>query len=104
MTKIAIPGSTAAVLDVLANSLTPTTLAAVLNDLAENDQLTTVANETARRVSALLRRQLECMVGEDEAEQLVNPEVACDGCGVGSAKIGAKCGHCGELIECDPRG
>lgn len=27
-------------------------------------------------------------------------EQCCDGCGRGTAKIGAACSHCGEIIEC----
>lgn len=31
------------------------------------------------------------------------PVVGCDGCGRGEAKIGERCNHCNDLIECDPR-
>lgn len=44
----------------------------------------------------LLRRVEEFLEVVDKDRQ---PQV-CDGCGRGSAKIGGKCDHCGEVIEC----
>lgn len=87
----------------LAASLTPTTLAAVIGDLEENDALTDYLAGLMNFAKGKFREQLVCMVGEAEAENMLDPTVPCDGCGRGEAKIGGHCSHCGELIECDCR-
>ena len=56
----------------LAGSLTPTTLAAVLNDLAENDQPTEYLAELVSFAQRHFKRQLVTMVGEREAEQMLS--------------------------------
>lgn len=57
---------------VLAGSLTPTTLAAVLKDLAENDQPTEYLTGLGAYAQQQLKRQLVAMVGETEAEQMLS--------------------------------
>jgi len=83
-----------ATIESIAGYLTPTTLAAIITDLGD-DQPSAVR---------AFRHQLHCLIGEDEAEELLNPTLGCDGCGCGSAKLGGNCDHCGEVIECDSRG
>lgn len=55
------------ILRVLAGSLTPATLAAVLADLGNNDQNTDDEQQLADHAQAAFNKQLCCMVGEEEA-------------------------------------
>lgn len=57
---------------ILAGALTPTTIAAVLADLEVNDQPTERLDKLQNEVIArALADQLFCMVGEDEAANLM---------------------------------
>jgi hypothetical protein len=71
----------ARLLNVLANNLTPSTLAAVVNDLGMNDGITDRDQSLIDWVRSNLRRQIICMVGEDEAADLLDNGQACPGCG-----------------------
>jgi hypothetical protein len=59
---------------ILAASLTPATLAAVIFDLDSNDQPDDRDAPIADRVKGSLRRQLDCMVGEAEAQRMIEVE------------------------------
>ena len=63
---------TQCLLHTLAGSLTPITLAAVLNDLAENDQPTEYLEGLVAFAQRQFKRQLVAMVGEREAEQMLS--------------------------------
>jgi hypothetical protein len=58
----------------LAASLTPATLAAVIKDLNENDGQTQRDADLLAFARERLERQLVCMVGDDEAESMCKPE------------------------------
>ena len=62
---------TQSLLNTLAGSLTPTTLAAMLNDLAENDQVTEYLDGLVAFAQRQFKRQLVAMVGEREADQML---------------------------------
>ena len=99
-------------LRVLAGSMTPSTLAAVIADLQANDQSTDKEEWLADIAQAAFATQLEGMVGEEDAMEMVMEAAGfgergdgglkypCDGCGRGTAKIGEACDHCGTKIEC----
>ncbi len=57
-------------LNALAASLTPTTLAAVINDLAENDAESAYLAGLLSFASGRFREQLVCMVGDTQASAL----------------------------------
>jgi hypothetical protein len=84
-------------LHVLAGVLTPETLAAVIGDLTDNDQLVEKFVPLHERAKAAFRDQLNCMVGEDVAREMLGE---CRHCGtLNSDPTGNDpiCGHCGEL-------
>lgn len=68
-------------LNVLCDNLTPTTIAAVVNDLGCNDGISERDQSLIDWARGCLRRQLICMVGEDEAANLLDDGQACPGCG-----------------------
>jgi hypothetical protein len=61
-------------LRVLSASLTPSTLAAMIKDLDENDGLTECDAALLDVARERLERQLVCMMGDDEAESMCRPE------------------------------
>lgn len=55
----------------LAGALKPITLAAILADLQENDQLREDYQRLQDRISNAFEQQLKCMVGEDDASRML---------------------------------
>lgn len=90
-------------LHVLAGSLTPETLAAVIRDLTDNDQLVEEFVPIHDRAKAAFRDQLRCMVGDDVAREMLGE---CRHCKCLNDPDGRDpiCGHCGELWNGDYSG
>ncbi len=91
---------TESIIKAIAASLRPTTLAAVIEDLMENDQVSEYDQELADYAAMQFGRQLSAMVGERQAARLLNGEPGdletCDcGCeGVAILHENGKCDVC----------